>query len=62
MNIYVDGLDHLDEMYEDIKERNKRARELRAAGWTVECKKFEFYDLRVGPRYALKASRAKTEP
>lgn len=59
MNVYVDGLDHLDEMYKDRKKRDRRARGLRREGWTVTCKKYHFYDLGDGPRYCLKANRAK---
>ena len=61
MNIYVDGLDHLDEMYKDMKERNRRAKELRALGWTVKCETHHFYDMGGGSRYFLSASRAKEE-
>ena len=59
MNIYMDGLDHLDEMYKDRKERDRRARELRCDGWTVICKKYHFYDFSGSPRYCLSASRPK---
>ena len=59
MNIHVDGLYHLDEMYKDRKDRDRRARTLRDDGWAVTCKKEHFHDFGDGPRYCLSASRPK---
>ena len=59
MNIYVDGLDHLDEMYKDRKERDRKARKLRRDDWTVICKKYQFWDLGDNSRYCLSSSRPK---
>ena len=38
--------------------RNARAKELRAQGYTVECKKVSFAGLGYGSMFTLKATRA----
>jgi hypothetical protein len=50
------GKDHATEA--DAKRaRDTRARELRAAGYTVECKKWDFSDLARAVRYTLAARK-----
>lgn len=45
MNIYTDGKQHLDLQFKDMKERNRKAKELRKNGWTVKCSKVDLTDL-----------------
>jgi hypothetical protein len=55
MNIYIDGKQHLDLQFKDMKERNRKARELRKEGWTVKCSTIDFIDLARAVIYLIEA-------
>jgi len=61
-NIYTDGLEHLNLIFAEenaLAERNRKAKELRAQGWTVKCGKTDFTDLARDVAYWLEAKRKK---
>jgi hypothetical protein len=62
---YLNEYDVLEERYYESKDpdakkkRDRRARELRRQGWTVQIETFHNYDLGIGASYSLFAERKK---